>query len=410
MATLAEHPSTLASGAPPDGGWAAWMSVLAGFLAIMNTWGLVISFGVFQTYHVTNLHRPPSDISWIGSIAVFLLFFGGVVSGRLTDAGYFRSTISTGAFLIVLGTFMTSLSETYWQLVLAQGVCIGVGNGLLLTPVSAVISTYFSTKLPLVMGIAACGSVTGGLIYPSMARTLLGSVGFGWTMRAIGFIQLDTLAVAVAVITPRLAPKWTGALLDLSAFKEPEFVLNAIGSFLAFLGVFVPFFYLSSYARSVQGMEYTESLDLLLVLNGVGFVGRLLPGFVARYVGTLNVFLTSLLLSALAMYAWIAVHSTPGLYAWTSFYSIFVGGVQSLLPAAISVLNPDLQKLGSRMGMIFAAVGIGALIGSPIAGILISERGGSYVGAQAFSGSSLVVGALLIFAAQEVGRRRKKAV
>ena len=351
------------------------------------------------------------------------------MSGRLTDAGYFRSTIITGAVLIVLGTFMTSLSSTYWQLVLAQGLCVGLGNGLLLTPVNAVIATYFSAKLPLVMGIAACGSVTGGLIYPSMARTLLGRVGFGWTMRAIGFIQLATLAVAVAVIKPRLAPKWTGKLLDLSAFREVQFVLMAVGCFLvslsitvpfmllessllrqeqAFLGVFVPFFYLSSYARSVRGMAYTESLDLLLVLNGVGFVGRLLPGFIARYVGTLNVFLPSLFLSALSMYAWIAVHSTPGLYAWTSFYSIFVGGVQSLLPAAISVLNPDLQKLGSRMGIVFAAVGIGALIGSPIAGILVSEAGGSYVGAQAFSGSSLVIGALLIFAAQQVKRRSKK--
>ena len=41
----------------------------------------------------------------------------------------------------------------------------------------------------------------------------------------------------------------------------------------SFLGVFVPFFYLTSYARSVQGMPYTESLNLLLVLNGIGFVG-----------------------------------------------------------------------------------------------------------------------------------------
>lgn len=154
-------------------------------------------------------------------------------------------------------------------------------------------------------------------------------------------------------------------------------------------------------------MEYTESLDLLLVLNGIGFVGRLLPGFIARYVGTLKVFTASLFLSAISMYAWIAVHSTPGLYAWTSFYSIFVGGVQSLLPAAISVLNPDLQKLGSRMGIVFAAVGVGALVGSPVAGVLISADGGSYLGAQAFSGSSLAAGSLLILGAQEIRRRRK---
>lgn len=127
---------------------------------------------------------------------------------------------------------MTSICETYWQLVLAQGLCIGLGNGCLLTPVSTVISTYFTKKLPFVLGIAACGSVTGGLVYPSMARTLLPSVGFGWTMRAIGFIQLGTLAVAIAIIRPRLAPKGPGTLVDWSAFKETEFILNIVGSFL----------------------------------------------------------------------------------------------------------------------------------------------------------------------------------
>ncbi|MBE3042866.1 hypothetical protein IMZ48_09895, partial [Candidatus Bathyarchaeota archaeon] len=174
------------------------------------------------------------------SIAVFLLCSTGLASGRLTDAGYFRSTTTAGAFLIVLGTFMTSICETYWQLVLAQGVCIGLGNGCLLTPVSTVISTYFKRRLPLVMGIAACGSVTGGLIYPSMARTLIPTVGFGWTMRAIGFIQLGTLAVAIAVIKPRLAPRRSAALVDLSAFKETEFTLMVIGCFL----VSLPFSYL----------------------------------------------------------------------------------------------------------------------------------------------------------------------
>jgi hypothetical protein len=36
---------------------------------------------------------PPSDISWIGSIQIFLLFFIGTFSGRATDAGYFRFTL-----------------------------------------------------------------------------------------------------------------------------------------------------------------------------------------------------------------------------------------------------------------------------------------------------------------------------
>ena len=37
----------------------------------------------------------------------------------------------------------------------------------------------------------------------------------------------------------------------------------------AFLGVFFPFFFLSSYAREKRGMTYTDSLNLTLTLNGL---------------------------------------------------------------------------------------------------------------------------------------------
>ena len=57
------------------------------------------SFGVFQTYYVDFLGRSVSDVSWIGSIQVFLTFFIGTFTGRLTDAGYFRPVLSKQDFL-----------------------------------------------------------------------------------------------------------------------------------------------------------------------------------------------------------------------------------------------------------------------------------------------------------------------
>jgi MFS family permease len=198
---------------------------------------MIISFGVFQTYYLNTLHQSRSTTSWIGSLAVFLLFSVGIVSGRLTDAGYYRSTTFASAVLVVLGTFMTSLSSTYWQIFLAQGLCTGLGNGMLLMPMSTMVTGYFSRRLPLVMGIAACGSVTGGQIYPSMARKLLPTVGFGWTLRAIGFIQLVTFAVALVCGRPWTVARNVGApTMDWSVFKEPAFSLLCMGSFLVSIG------------------------------------------------------------------------------------------------------------------------------------------------------------------------------
>ena len=57
------------------------------------------------------------------------------------DAGYYRHVASAGLGLQVLGVFMTSLVTNYWQLLLAQGICQGLGNGLVFTLTVALVST-----------------------------------------------------------------------------------------------------------------------------------------------------------------------------------------------------------------------------------------------------------------------------
>jgi len=112
-------------GPPPDGGAVAWIQALMAHLVLFNTWGYVTSYGVFQSFYVDSLGHPPSDISWVGSVQIFLLFFIGTVSGRATDAGLFKPTLLLGMFFHLLGVFMTSLAGKYWQLFLAQGICTG---------------------------------------------------------------------------------------------------------------------------------------------------------------------------------------------------------------------------------------------------------------------------------------------
>ena len=207
--------STIDPGPPPDGGFKAWTQALMGHLVVFNTWGYINSFGVFQTYYVDALNETPSAISWVGSVQIFLLFAIGSFSGRATDAGYFRATFITGSILQLVGIFMTSLSTQYWQLFLSQGICTGVGNGLLFTPALACISTYFSKKRALALAIAACGNATGGMVFPAIVETLLPKIGFSWTMRVLGFLMLGVTSVTLALMNTRLPPRKAGPLLEL---------------------------------------------------------------------------------------------------------------------------------------------------------------------------------------------------
>lgn len=213
-------------------------AVLCGHFLFMNTWGVINSFGVFQTYYTDFLDRPSGQISWIGSIQVFLSFFIGGFIGRLTDGGYLRHVLLSGTIMVTIGIFTASVSTQYWQFILAQGLCCGLGSGCLVTPAVSVVSTYFEKRRSLALGVTTCGSVTGGLVFSAMARQLIPSAGIDWALRAIGFVQVSTLAFVVILMKPRIKARQEGRLVEWAAFKEPQFLLFTIGMFFVRQGFF----------------------------------------------------------------------------------------------------------------------------------------------------------------------------
>ncbi|RAL06896.1 putative MFS monocarboxylate transporter [Aspergillus homomorphus CBS 101889] len=388
-------------GPPPDGGFKAWSQVALAHFVIFNTWGYINSFGVFQDYYTQSLGRPPSDISWVGSIQIFLLFFIGTFSGRATDAGYFKTILAIGAVLELFCIFMTSLCTQYWQLFLAQGIGQGIGCGLMFCPTIALIPTYFTKNRAIAIGITASGSATGGLVFPAVVMRLLPQIGYGWTMRTLGFISLATLIPCLIFLQQRLPPRHSGPLIEWAAFRETSYALFALGMFLNFWGLYVGFFYISSFARDIIGVSESTSIDVLLVMNGVGLTGRLIPNLLAdQYTGPLNMLIPFSLVTGVVAYCWTAVRSYDGLYVFSAFYGLAAAGIQSLFPATLSTLTTDLKKTGVRMGMVLSVVAVAALIGTPIAGALVDRDGGQYLSAQMFMGSAILAGTLTLVAAR----------
>lgn len=254
---------------------------------------------------------------------------------------------------------MASLSTQYWQLFLAQGVCCGLGNGFLFCPMLSIVSTYFAKRRTFAIGICSCGSATGGLIFPAMFQQLIPKIGYGWTMRSMGFVTLACLIMCNILAKPRLPPRRTGPILELAAFSELPYTLFAIGMFLVFWGVYFAFYYLSSFGVSIINIPQRESINLFLVLNGVGIIGRTLPAYLAnRYTGPMNILLLVTIAAVILTYAMIGVTSRGGLYAWTVVYGIVGNAVQGMFPVVLSSLTNDLKKAGVRMGMIFVSAPI----------------------------------------------------
>lgn len=191
----------------PNGGTLAWLQVLGSFLLFVNNWGIIQSFGAYQTYYERNLlsKYTPSNISWIGTFQASLLIVVGIVSGPYYDKGYFRHMVIAGSFLVVFGLMMLSISDQYYSIFLTQGLTVGLGSGLTYIPSLAIIASYFSTKRAFALGVAASGSALGGIIYPIVFHRLQPRIGFPWSTRIIAFLALAQSVTAIALFKPQNA-------------------------------------------------------------------------------------------------------------------------------------------------------------------------------------------------------------
>lgn len=147
------------------------------------------------------------------------------------------------------------------------------------------------------------------------------------------------------------------------------------------------------------GFSYTESLSVIIIINSVGYIGRIGPNVLAdKYIGALNAMIPCALVSGILLFAWAGVHNTAGQIAFVVVYGLFSSGVQSLYAVALSSLTTDLSKAGTRMGMCFSVVSISTLIGPPIAGALIQADKGRYLYVQMWGGSIVFAGGLVLVA------------
>lgn len=300
-----------------------------------------------------------------------------------------------GSLLVFLGTMMTSLGLKYWQILLSQAVCTGIGAGLLYIPSVAILPQYFSTRKVFATAIATSGSSLGGVIYPVIFQQIQPKIGFPWATRCIGFVNLATCLFAVIITRARLLPKQRRMLVEIAAFKEPPYAIFCAAMFFAYVGFFIPIFYVQPYALEARVMSTELAEHLVPILNAASVPGRIIPGILAHKGNPVAVLFGAAAVSGVLGFAWIGIHHAGGIVVFAVLYGFFSGAFVALPAVVLTALTPDPSTLGTRMGMCSTVCSLGSLCGAPVAGALLSNTGG-YLALQLFSAvATLMTGALL---------------
>ncbi|TBU21908.1 MFS general substrate transporter [Dichomitus squalens] len=381
---LADEPSTATSESfPPDGGRIAWLTLAGAWMVQFCTFGYLNAFGVYQDFYTREFlsHETPSSISWIGSLQLFLMYAPAVVVGRAFDAGYFRHVQLAGSLLHVFSIFMLSLTtpERYYQVLLAQGVGVGLGAGMLFLPSLSVVSHHFRRRRALATGIAVSGASCGGVLFPIMLNQLFANpkMGFANGVRASGALVAVLLTAANAIMRTRSPSKRHG-FLPVSHWKHAKRILvdhayttSVVGAFCTNLGLFVPFFYLQLFAAD-HGVNATITTYILAILNAGSTLGRVLPVALANRLGVYNMLLFSILMSAVLIFALFGATSVGSVITVAVLFGFSSGAYVSLVPPLLGMLCTNHSELGLRMGLAFSVVGVSMLIGTPIFGVLLN--------------------------------------
>lgn len=203
-----------------------------------------------------------------------------------------------------------------------------------------------------------------------------------------------TLIIANIVVRVRVRPAQRRKIVDWSAFREPAYVLFGAASFLTFVGLYYPFFYIQLYALDKRLMKEDLAFYLLSILNAASTFGRLLPSILADYVGPLNIIIPCATLSGILTLSLIEMHSTVGIILIALLYEFFSGSFASLPPTVFVALSPNRGIVGTRMGMGFTIILIAVLIGTPIGGTILKAY--DFNAIWAFGGTICVVGGMVM--------------
>ncbi|WP_333903789.1 MFS transporter, partial [Achromobacter insolitus] len=155
-----------------------WRVVAAAFLITLLGFGSAYSFSAFLDALQRDFSASRGAVSLVFSVAGFLYFGFGVISGPLADRYGSRRMAWLGMLLVALGLALASAAQNLTQIYLAYGLGVGLGVGCAYVPVIGAVQRWFLRRRGLASGLAVSGIGVGTLLVPPLAAELIGL--WGW--------------------------------------------------------------------------------------------------------------------------------------------------------------------------------------------------------------------------------------
>ena len=354
----------------------AWTIAGAGALASGISFGTAYTFGAFFDAMADDLNASRGSTALIFGVTLLLFFGLGVVSGPLADRVGPRRLLVGGGMLLAAGLVLTSRVHSVVAGYATYGLGVGLGGGLIVTPMYVVAGGWFIKRRALAMGVVATGNGLGTLILVPTAQRLIDHHGWRDAYVIMAAVDLALLCVAALVVaSPPIPPPPPAVDRMREVSKVTSFRRLFITGLLFSLSLFIAFGFIVDFATD-EGISARGASLLVGITGAASVLGRLaLTGLSSRLPAT-RLLQACLAAQPLAFALWlIAGGSYPLLVAFAVLLGVSYGGFVALGPEVTAVLF-GVVGLGSVMGLQFLGAGFGGLAGPPLAGWLADATAG----------------------------------
>lgn len=386
-----------------------WYVVAAAFAVTFVGFGSAYTFSAFLEPLQRDFGASRGSISLVFSIAGFLYFALGIVSGPLADRIGSRPLAVAGMILTAAGLAAASAARSLVEVYLAYGLGVGLGVGCAYVPAIGAVQRWFVRRRGFASGLAVSGIGLGTLAMPPLASLLIGSVGWRGAYLVLGAIAL-VLGGGLSLLiendpkdrglgpdgdpprAPRAGTDAAGASVR-EAVRSTRFVGLYVSCLVCSFGAFVPFVHLVPYARD-HGVAASSAALLLGTIGAGSTAGRFVLGALADRMGRDRSLIMVLIGMAFAMAIWAVAANVWALAAFAFVYGAFYGGWVAVLPAVV------MDHFGGRnvsgiIGMLYTSVAFGTLVGPSAAGFAY-DASHSYALPILLSAAANIVAALVV--------------
>lgn len=405
--------------APPDSRiFRGWLVVTGAFAVMMLGFGCAYTFSAFVEPLQRDFGASRGSVSLVFSLAGFLYFGLGIVSGPLADRWGSRRLAVIGMILTGAGLMLASVARNLFEVYAAYGIGVGLGVGCSYVPAIGAVQRWFVKRRGFASGLAVSGIGVGTLVMPPLASLLIGQFGWRGAYLVLG-IATAVVGAALSLLIendPRdrgLGPDGdppqaqTASAAGASvreAVTSRRFIVLYIACLICSFGVFVPFVHLVPYATD-HGIAPSMAV-LLLGAIGVGSTaGRFFLGGLADRMGRQRALLASFAGMAFALAIWGMSTQFWPLAVFAFVFGVFYGGWVAVLPSVVMDFFGG-RNVSGLIGILYTSVAFGTLIGPSAAGFAFDVSHGYTLAIIAAVAANIIAVAVMMIGARGVATKR----